>query len=72
MAKSKPGKTTDEGKPASRASKAPPMMFKALTHAEIAQRAFELYMQRPASEGTPESDWVKAELELRATIIDSN
>ncbi len=71
MAKSKPNKTAQE-KAASRASKAPPMMFKALTHAEIAQRAFELYMQRAPSAGTPESDWVKAEVELRARYIDAN
>lgn len=71
MAKNKPTKATTE-KPAARASKPPPMMFKALTHAEIAQRAFELYMQRAPSEGTPESDWIKAEVELREKLIDAN
>ncbi len=71
MAKTKPAKDT-EAKAATRASKPPPMMFKSLTHVEIAQRAFELYMQRAPSDGTPESDWVKAEVELRAKLIEAN
>lgn len=71
MAKTKPTSVTKE-KPPAGASKPPPTMFKALTHAEIAQRAYELYMQRTPSEGTPESDWIKAEVELRAKLIDAN
>jgi hypothetical protein len=35
------------------------------SHAEIAERAYGLYLARGAHEGDAESDWVRAESELR-------
>ncbi|TAK53528.1 MAG: DUF2934 domain-containing protein [Gammaproteobacteria bacterium] len=36
------------------------------THAEVAARAFEIYQQRGGEHGCDQSDWFRAERELRA------
>ena len=44
------------------------------THAEIAQRAFELYEQRGAADGGDVNDWLEAERQLlhdRIRAVDS-
>ena len=38
--------------------------FVAPTHDEIAQRAYDHYLERGASDGTDVDDWLKAEREL--------
>ena len=35
-----------------------------ITHADIAKRAYEIYLEREDSEGSPEEDWFKAEEDL--------
>ena len=40
--------------------------FIVLSPKEIAARAYEIYLQRGASEGFPRDDWFRAEQELRA------
>jgi hypothetical protein len=34
--------------------------------ADIARRAYEIYLSRKGAPGNPESDWLQAEAELRA------
>lgn len=34
------------------------------SHEDIAARAYEIYMERAADEGTADDDWVRAEREL--------
>jgi hypothetical protein len=34
------------------------------THDQIAQRAYEIYLERGATPGDPMQDWLRAELEL--------
>jgi hypothetical protein len=40
--------------------------FIVLSHKEIAARAYEIYLQRGASEGFDRNDWLRAEQELQA------
>ncbi len=35
-----------------------------VTHEDISKRAYEIYLQREPHEGSPESDWYRAEEEL--------
>ena len=44
----------------SRTAKAQP------THDQIAQRAYEIYLERGATSSDPMQDWLRAELELSA------
>jgi hypothetical protein len=37
------------------------------THAEIARRAFDLYLSRGGADGSDLNDWLRAECELRST-----
>jgi hypothetical protein len=37
-----------------------------LSHTEIAARAYEIYLQRGASDGFDQDDWFRAEQELQA------
>ena len=37
------------------------------SHEAIAERAYELYMERPAQMGSPLEDWLRAERELTQT-----
>jgi hypothetical protein len=41
----------------------------ALTHQAIAKRAFELYQLRGETQGDAESDWLRAETELRSAQL---
>ncbi len=34
------------------------------THEQIAQRAYEIYLERGATPGDPMQDWLRAEMEL--------
>jgi len=34
------------------------------THEQIAQRAFEIYLERGSTPGDPMQDWLRAEMEL--------
>jgi hypothetical protein len=36
------------------------------THDQIAQRAYEIYLERGATPGDPMQDWLRAEMELCA------
>ena len=36
------------------------------THAQIAQRAYEIYLERGGTPGDPMQDWLRAEQELAA------
>ena len=36
------------------------------THEQIAQRAYEIYVERGCTPGDPMQDWLRAELELSA------
>jgi len=36
------------------------------THEQIAQRAYEIYLERGATPGNPMQDWLRAEKELSA------
>jgi hypothetical protein len=47
-------------------SEAPMSFVPALSHREIAQHAYGIYLARGASEGGAEGDWLRAEHELRA------
>ena len=58
MAKSSKTATPAPRKP--RSAKAQP------THEQIAQRAYEIYLERGATPGDPMQDWLRAELELAA------
>lgn len=59
-------KTAIEAKPA--APGAPDAKSKsAPTHAEIAQRSYELYLARGSVDGHAEADWARAEAELGTT-----
>jgi hypothetical protein len=53
-------KTAIEAKPATAAVPAP-------SHAEIAQRSYELYLARGSVDGHAEEDWARAEAELGTT-----
>ncbi len=35
-----------------------------ITHEQIAQRAYEIYLERGATPGDPMQDWLRAEMEL--------
>jgi Protein of unknown function (DUF2934) len=37
-----------------------------VTHEQIAQRAYEIYLERGATPGDPMQDWLRAEMELSA------
>lgn len=39
------------------------------TEEQIRRRAYELYLQRGLSGGSPEGDWLQAEQELRSRMI---
>ena len=36
------------------------------THEQVAQRAYEIYLERGATPGDPMQDWLRAEMELAA------
>jgi len=38
------------------------------THEQIAQRAYEIYLERGATAGDPMQDWLRAELELSVPV----
>jgi hypothetical protein len=38
------------------------------THEQIAQRAYEIYVERDCAPGDPMQDWLRAELELSAPV----
>jgi hypothetical protein len=41
---------------------------RALSHAEIAQHAYGIFQARGAHDGAADSDWLRAEHELRARV----
>ena len=45
-------------------SLSPDIAAMAPSHEEISARAYELYMERSALDGSPENDWLRAEREL--------
>ena len=47
---------------------APKAGVRAITHCEIAQRAYEIYAGRGYAAGSPEEDWREAERQLRAGL----
>ena len=59
MAKTKQTSSSSEKKPA-KAKAAKP------THDEIAERAFQIYLERNGAPGDPMQDWICAEQELSA------
>jgi Protein of unknown function (DUF2934) len=60
MAKSKQTSSSDEKKPV-RAKAVKP------SHDEIAEKAFQIYLERHGAPGDPMQDWIRAEQELSAT-----
>jgi hypothetical protein len=57
-------KTATQGAPAA----VEPLSPAALSHEQIAQYAYEIYLARGASEGGAVHDWLQAEHELRARV----
>jgi hypothetical protein len=51
--------------PAARIKKATASKSKP-THEQVAQRAYEIYLERGATPGNPMHDWLRAEMELSA------
>ena len=52
--------------PAPKAKKAGAKTTSKPTHDQIAQRAYEIYVERGCTPGDPMQDWLRAELELSA------
>lgn len=42
-----------------------------ITHEQIAQRAYEIYLERGTTPGDPMQDWLRAEVELAMTTKSS-
>ena len=54
--------------PAPKAKKAATKTTSKPTHDQIAQRAYEIYVERGCTPGDPMQDWLRAELELSAPV----
>jgi len=52
--------------PAPKAKKAAAKTASKPTHEQIAQRAYEIYVERGCAPGNPMQDWLRAEQELAA------
>jgi hypothetical protein len=59
MAKTKQTSSSTEKKPTKAKARKP-------SHDEIAERAFQIYLERNGAPGDPMQDWVRAEQELSA------
>jgi hypothetical protein len=59
MAKTKQASSSVEKKPAKTKAMKP-------SHDEIAERAFQIYLERNGAQGDPMQDWIRAEQELSA------
>jgi len=44
----------------------------AVSHEEIAQLAYAVWRQRGSPEGSPETDWIEAEEQLRKSFIQTS
>jgi hypothetical protein len=60
MAKTKQASSSMESKPAKARVTKP-------SHDEIAEKAFQIYLERNGAPGDPMQDWIRAEQELSAT-----
>jgi len=60
-------KTDERTATAANRSPKPPAQPAAVTHADVARRAYDLYMARGCEHGHDVDDWVQAEDELRAS-----
>jgi len=49
-------------------SKTQPSMAKAITHEQIAERAYQLFLKRGFGPGDAASDWLEAERQLKAGL----